>query len=72
MSNTQTTGNTSLPTSDFVMLAARIAQVAAGWAADAMALPEDLSRAMDHLTIERFAHDIRTRVSRIVERANGD
>ncbi len=64
---TQTTEG--IPASDFVQLVARIAQVAAAWAADTMALPEDLSKPMDADSVERFAEDILTRVYRIRERA---
>ncbi len=59
-----------ISTSDFVVLAARIAQVAATWAADAMALPEDLGQPMRVATVEQFADEIRVRINRIVERAN--
>jgi hypothetical protein len=59
-----------IPVSDFVMLAARIAQVAAAWAADTMTLPEDLSKMMDATAVDRFAEEIRVRVNRIVDRAH--
>jgi len=65
---TQTT-DSKLPTSDFVQMASRIAQLAAGWAADTMVLPEDLTRPMRHEAVRRFAEDIITRVHRITERA---
>ena len=67
MSDSQTTVESRLATSDFAGLAARLAQVAAGWSADAMQSHDDLSRPMPHSTVRRFAEDMITRVHRITE-----
>ncbi len=69
MKSDPTLTTVGLPCSDFAMLAARIGQVAAAWAADTLALPEDLSQPMDAGSVERFAEDILRRVYRIRERA---
>ncbi len=54
---------------DFAALAARIAQVAAQWSADALLPMREYDKTMDPGAVERFAEDILSRVYRLRERA---
>jgi hypothetical protein len=59
----------SLSQGEFAALAARIAQVAAQWSADALLPMKEYDKPMDPRAVERFAEDVLARVYRLRERA---
>lgn len=56
----------------FAALAARIAQVAAQWSADALLPMQEFEKPVSRATAETFADEIRVRLNRIVESARDD